>query len=216
MPKNLLYKLLDLPGITISLVAHKYYPSDYCLLNRKINELAAADCESEYKYFHYVIELLISGEDHRFNYHPGFDIIAIARALKRRILSKKREGASTIDQQLVRVITGDFRKSLGRKMKEIALATTLRTLTDRKYIPLFYLKVAYYGTGMDGIENYLRVKKQTQKPITLEMAAEIVARIKYPEPAQFVGSKQVKISRRVDHLLALHYKHSNRIFLKYY
>src|SRR5690242_20336233 len=70
-------------------------------------------------------ELLVSGEDHRHGRHHGFDLIAIARAVWRRIARGKYEGASTIEQQLVRVITGRYERTLRRKVREIGLAMLL-------------------------------------------------------------------------------------------
>src|SRR5262245_21594087 len=52
--------------------------------------------------------LLVSGEDHRHVLHPGVDPIAICRATWRCIYRGKREGASTIEQQVVRVISGRY------------------------------------------------------------------------------------------------------------
>lgn len=49
--------------------------------------------------------ILISGEDHRYFYHSGFDVIAICRAIWRRVAWGVHEGASTIEQQIVRVLT---------------------------------------------------------------------------------------------------------------
>jgi len=42
-------------------------------------------------------KLLISGEDHRYFRHPGFDVIAICRAIWRRLAWGMSEGASTIE-----------------------------------------------------------------------------------------------------------------------
>jgi penicillin-binding protein 1A len=52
-----------------------------------------------------LIAHLISGEDHRFYNHIGFDPIAILRAIYKRIDAGKIEGASTIEQQYVRTCT---------------------------------------------------------------------------------------------------------------
>ncbi|WP_349825405.1 transglycosylase domain-containing protein [Bacteroides ovatus] len=45
-------------------------------------------------------------------YHIGFDIIAIIRACFKLLISNKKEGASTIEQQLIRVVTNDYRYTL--------------------------------------------------------------------------------------------------------
>ncbi|MCX6290903.1 MAG: transglycosylase domain-containing protein [Bacteroidetes bacterium] len=158
--------------------------------------------------------LLISGEDHRFKYRFGFDVIAIIRALKNRVIHNRVEGASTIEQQLVRVLTSDFNKTLKRKIKEIFLSTVLCELVPRKDIPTIYLYVAYYGTGMRGLEQVFKkfgiTKSQT---ISNEMCAEIIARIKYPEPQKRNEKRLRQIEMRKKHLLALYNKH--RLYKKF-
>src|ERR1700686_1168007 len=69
--------------------------------------------------------LLISGEDHRFFDHAGIDFIAVCRAVWRGHVLRRREGASTIEMQLVRVLTGRFERTLVRKIREAGLATLL-------------------------------------------------------------------------------------------
>src|SRR5262245_48824952 len=53
-------------------------------------------------------QLLISGEDHRFFRHRGIDPIAICRSIWRGVVLGRREGASTIEMQVVRVVSGRF------------------------------------------------------------------------------------------------------------
>ncbi len=157
---------------------------------------------------------LISAEDHRYKYHIGFDVIAITRALRNRIVYNKREGASTIEQQLVRTIVGKYEKSLNRKLNEICLAFTLRIYTDRKTISLIYLNIAYYGTnynGLDKILNKFHLKKGDL--INDDICAEIISRLKYPEPT-LKGKRLKLIENRKTHLLKLYQKHSNYKLLK--
>ena len=161
--------------------------------------------------------LLISGEDHRFKYHFGFDLYAILRAIKNRFLYNKIEGASTIEQQLVRVLTNDFEKTLKRKIREIFLSTTLCEIIPRKKIPLVYLNVAYYGANMNGLDEALTKFKITERSkVTKEIAAEIVSRIKYPEPKSINEKRTKQIALRTKHLLNLYQKHSSRKILTIY
>ena len=162
-------------------------------------------------------KLLISGEDHRFRYHLGFDIIAILRAVKNRLLHDKIEGASTIEQQLVRVLTNDFDKTFKRKAKEIFLSTTLSRLVPRKDIPTIYLHVAYYGTGMNGLDQvFKKLDIDNSQVISTELCAEIIARIKYPEPINNNLIRLSQIEMRKNHLLALYNKHSSYKQFKIY
>lgn len=148
------------------------------------------------------VALLILGEDHRFYKHIGFDIIGILRALKNNFNKKKFEGASTIEQQLVRVLINDYRKSYARKIKEIFLATVVESFILKRNIPIGYLLVAHYGTNLDGIYSVLnRLNITMEEKISLENSAEIVARIKYPETLLPKPIQLNKIEIRKNHLL---------------
>lgn len=201
---------------TLSPIAKKIYLSDYTKIKLAITRFNETDYTEEFVRYENSIKILISGEDHRFKLHPGFDAIAILRAMKQKLLYNKKEGASTIDQQLVRVLTGDFRPTWRRKFKEILLATVLPNLMDRKYVPLLYLKVAYYGNEMNNLSAYIFKKKLDIKKITLADSAELVSRIKYPEPKEFSQTRNEKIAKRVCHLLQLYHKHSENSFLSYH
>ena len=161
--------------------------------------------------------LLISGEDHRFNYHFGFDPIAICRAIKNRIFHRRIEGASTIHQQLVRVLTNDFERTRSRKFREICLATTLSDIIPRHTIPLLYLHVAYFGASMNGLQQALtKLNIISLNTISIETAAGIIARLKYPEPGQLNEKREKQIELRKKHLLMLYERHQQTKWLPIY
>lgn len=162
-------------------------------------------------------KLLISGEDHRFYYHIGFDFIAIIRAVRNRIIYRKFEGASTIEQQLVRVLTNEFDKTFARKIQEILLATTVSSIVPKNAIPKIYLNVAYYGTGMNGLtQTYSKLGITDRETLPIEQAAEIVSRIKYPQPSKFNKNRLRQIEIRKQHLIKLYNNHLNRRYFKIY
>ena len=201
-----------------SILAISFYPKEYKILKTKLLHIYYTTISfAKTDHTEILNKLLISGEDHRFKYHLGFDLIAIVRAIRNRTFYKKIEGASTIEQQLVRVLTNDFKRSLKRKIKEIFLATTLRYIIPRKAIPLIYLQVAYYGTNMIGLNAVLKkLKVESTDPLTEEIAAEIVARIKYPEPQKTNETRLQQIEMRKKHLLFLYNKHSSYKRFKIY
>lgn len=162
-------------------------------------------------------KLLISGEDHRFYYHIGFDLIAIFRAIRNRIIYRKVEGASTIEQQLVRVLTNDFDKTFKRKIQEILLATTVSSIVPKNAIPKIYLNVAYYGTGMNGLnQTYSKLGITNRGTLPIEQAAEIISRIKYPQPSKLNQNRLKQIEIRKAHLIKLYNNHLNRKYFKIY
>ena len=151
--------------------------------------------------------LLVSGEDHRHGSHGGFDLYAICRAVWRRVVYKRREGASTIEQQIVRVLTNRFERTLSRKVHEILLATLLSEVLPKRDMPRFYLAIGYFGWRMNGFEEACRTLGLCPESISLDIAAELVARLKYPQPRFPVDRRVSEIRRRREHLKMLYRKH---------
>lgn len=151
--------------------------------------------------------LLISGEDHRFFSHGGIDVIAVCRALWRTFVMGKREGASTIEMQIVRVLTGRFENTIQRKIKEMALATLLARVVPKSALPSIYLRIGYYGWRMDSLRAACQRLCVDSSSIATEDVASLVARIKYPQPRNITDAWTRKIERRTRHLLALYHKH---------
>lgn len=152
-------------------------------------------------------QLLVSGEDHRHGKHPGYDLIAIARAVWRRWTRRTQEGASTIEQQLVRVLTGRYERTISRKIREILLATLVATAVPKHHLPAIYLRIAYYGWRMNGFLAACKRLGLTPTTLDLHTAASLVARLKYPEPRFCPSIRATQIERRADHLMALRRKH---------
>lgn len=151
-----------------------------CLQKRLLDEYSKVS-NTDFADLDTLSKLLISGEDHRFFYHIGFDIIAITRAVKNRLLHDKIEGASTIEQQLVRVLTNDYQRTFSRKIREILLATTLTSVIPKRAIPKIYLNVAYFGAGMTGLQQtFTKLQISKTDNISIDDAASIISRIKYP------------------------------------
>lgn len=164
-----------------------------------------------------MICFLISAEDHRFYYHFGFDIIAISRALRNKIFWNKNEGASTIEQQLVRVLTNNYQRNIKRKIKEIILAYSLKKTLTKKEIALIYLNIAYYGTNLEGLDQILnRFNLKPENDLNDQICAEVVARLKYPEPEKNNSRKLNLIKKRTIHIKILYKKHSSNKYLKFH
>jgi membrane carboxypeptidase/penicillin-binding protein len=152
-------------------------------------------------------QLLISGEDHRHFRHVGIDIISIGRAIWRRLMGISIEGASTIEQQIVRVITEDFDRTFRRKFREILLALLVSDAIPKMMLPRIYLHIGYYGWRMQGLKCAYKRMRLIGGKVTLNQAAAIVARLKYPEPRYPSDMRREKIKMRQKHLLRLHKIH---------
>lgn len=156
-----------------------------------------------------VQRLLISGEDHRHAQHSGYDLYAICRAIWRRATRRSREGASTIEQQIVRVITNRYENTILRKTREIMLAALVAEYFPKAILPIVYLCIGYYGWHMNGYSQACKRIGIQHENLTIENAAELVARLKYPEPKVAPKLRIQQIERRTGHLLKLYQKHSN-------
>lgn len=94
---------------------------------------------------------VIAAEDQRFNEHAGFDLAEIMSAWSsNQRLGEALHGASTLSQQLAKLLyTGDNR-SHGRKLRELLYAVELdRTLGKARVLNL-YLAMAPWGDGQCG------------------------------------------------------------------
>ena len=116
----------------------------------------------------HISNAFIAIEDKRFYEHKGFDPIRLLGALYYDVRTmSKRQGASTITQQLVRNIsvTGINRqRKISRKIKEILLAREVEENYSKDEILEMYLNQIYLGSGNYGIasaaENYFGKKVQ--------------------------------------------------------
>lgn len=148
-----------------------------------------------------LLRLLIAGEDHRFKFHSGVDVIALIRASWKTLILKQREGGSTIAMQLVRVLTDKYDKTIYRKLEEMFLAYKLTKYVFREEILSLYLSVAYFGWNMHGISQACKVLKLNLNNLTLEESASLIARLKYPEPKNISEQRNSQIKNRTNYIL---------------
>ena len=86
----------------------------------------------------------IAAEDRRFYQHNGVDALGIGRAVITNISQRSVEqGASTITQQLARVVFLNQDRTLLRKLKEAALAFKLERHLSKQQILEQYLNTVY-------------------------------------------------------------------------
>jgi penicillin-binding protein 1A len=97
---------------------------------------------------------IVAIEDRRFYQHKGVDPAGIVRAVFSKLSSGSSEGASTIDQQLIkREYLKDSAQTYTRKLREALLAPQLEKKYTKEQILTQYLNGIYYGNGAYGIED---------------------------------------------------------------
>jgi membrane carboxypeptidase/penicillin-binding protein PbpC len=138
------------------------------------------DCSTDLAWESYE-NALIHAEDHRFHFHHGVDFFAITRALYQTFVHHCRQGGSTIEQQLVRTLTRDYRRSYNRKIRELLLASTLARNFRKQEVLRAYLSVAYFGTDMVGLPQAI---KNISIPAAINGYPEayLIAHLRYPKP----------------------------------
>jgi len=128
------------------------------------------------------VDALITAEDHRNELHHGIDPIGMFRAMWVRALTGQVQGASTIEQQFVRVITQRYDRTVMRKLREQVLAVSLVRCRKKRAVASAYLAVAFYGSGCIGIEGLKARFGWQLATIGEHQALEFVAQLKYPRP----------------------------------
>lgn len=151
----------------------------------------------------FLLSALVAGEDRRFFEHHGYDPIAITRAIRNKLLHNRTEGASTIEQQLVRTIIGNYEKTLSRKVKEILIARTLKYSFSKHEIAYSYISTAYYGWSMNNIQQAYRRLNLNNISMTRLQAAKLIARLRYPEPKIPNKERKQRILSRARYIMSL-------------
>lgn len=104
-----------------------------------------------------IIEGLVAIEDTQFFEHWGLNPDAISRAIIKNIKAGDyAEGASTLTQQLIKMLVLSREKKLIRKIKEALLAIRLETVLTKEEILERYLNHVYFGHGYYGIKTAAR------------------------------------------------------------
>ncbi len=135
------------------------------------------------------LKAIVAREDERFRLHPGMDPIGILRALQAN-LRGKREGASTITQQLAsdafRLKQGEKRgailRQLDRKMLEIAIAVRIEMTLGKDAILEAYINQINWGRQIRGIGEASRVYfERHPSELTLAESAMLAGIVRGPD-----------------------------------
>lgn len=98
-------------------------------------------------------DAILTFEDKRFNYHPGVDILSLARATQQNIKSGSIiSGGSTITMQVVRLARKNKTRTFFEKFIEIVLSTRLELRYSKNEILNLYAAHAPFGGNVVGLE----------------------------------------------------------------
>ena len=130
----------------------------------------------------HLVNAIIATEDHEFYRHGGINPKAILRAaIKDAIARKKVEGASTITQQLAKMIFLTPEKSFRRKINEAFLSVQIEKDFTKDQIFELYANQVYLGHGAYGVEQASRLYfGKHARDLSLTEAALIAGMIRRP------------------------------------
>jgi penicillin-binding protein 1A len=132
---------------------------------------------------------ILAREDERFYRHGAFDLIGILRAITRNAQGK-REGASTITQQLASDIfqlkrgekRGDLPRQLDRKFLEIAIAVRIESAYQKDEILEAYINQINWGRQIKGIAEASRIYLEKHpSELSLSQSALLAGIVRGPD-----------------------------------
>lgn len=127
------------------------------------------------------IKMLLSSEDDRFYDHPGVDFIAIFRAFLNNITLHKRQGASTIAMQVIK-LNEKKERNYFNKYLEIIKAIKLTNTIGKDEILNYYLTLAPFGSNIESVNAASwALFNHSAKKLTVDEAALLVALPRSPE-----------------------------------
>ncbi len=91
-------------------------------------------------------------EDEHFYKHPGFNPVAMAKALYSNLTTDKRRGGSTITQQVIRLARKNKKRTYIEKVVELIMATRLEVRYSKTEILSMYATYAPFGGNVVGLE----------------------------------------------------------------
>ena len=105
-----------------------------------------------------LVKALIATEDKNFNSHTGYDMVGLARSMVANALAGHVvQGASTITQQLSRILFLSNEKTFTRKIKELQVAAQIEKTIPKDKILEMYLNNVYLGSGAYGVKGAAKI-----------------------------------------------------------
>lgn len=145
-----------------------------------------------------VINAVIATEDQHFYTHPGYDVSGLMRSTFANILAGRVvQGASTITQQLARILFLSNEKTYTRKIKELIVAVRIEKTIPKDKILEMYLNNVYLGSGAYGVEGAAEIyfNKHIEK-LTLAESALLAGLPQAPSVYSPFHDKDLAIKRR--------------------
>ena len=139
----------------------------------------------------YLLHAVVALENERFFEDPGWDLLAIGRAVVQNVLAGEiTSGASTITQQLARMLVlRDTTVSAERKLREIVIAAELARRYDKNDLLLLYLNEVNFGNQAYGAQAAAQLYfGVSARDLNLPQAAMLAGMLQAPAYYDPIGS----------------------------
>jgi monofunctional glycosyltransferase len=143
---------------------------------------------------------VIAAEDQRFFEHGGFDLAEISAALSSPPNDEKAtaRGASTLPQQLAKLLVTGGERSPVRKLRELLYAVEMEQTLGKPRMLQLYMAHAPWGPGLCGADAASRhYFKRPAHQLSPTQAAWLAAMLHNPalEAARWVETGQINVAR---------------------
>jgi monofunctional glycosyltransferase len=142
---------------------------------------------------------VIAAEDQRFWEHPGYDLAEVAAAFAQNQQEQRlTRGASTLSQQVARLLITGGERSPVRKLRELLYAVELERTLGKPRILRLYLDNAPWGAGLCGAEaaarRYFGVRAHE---LTVSQAGWLAAMLHNPqaEAQRWASAGTINVAR---------------------
>ena len=152
------------------------------------------------------INALIATEDKNFYKHHGYDLYGLARSTVQNLIARKLvQGASTITQQLARILFLSNEKTFDRKLKELVIAARIEKTISKDQILEMYMNNVYLGSGAYGVEGAAEIYfNKKLKQLSLPELALIAGLPQAPSVYSPFNNLDLAIKRRNQVLLRMY------------
>lgn len=141
---------------------------------------------------------IIATEDKNFYHHHGYDPIGVARSMVVNLTTGGlTQGASTITQQLARILFLNNEKTFDRKIKEFIVAARIEKTISKDKILEMYLNNVYLGSGAYGVAGAAQIYfNKPLKDLTLAECALIAGLPQAPSVYSPYNNSKLALERR--------------------
>lgn len=153
-----------------------------------------------------LVKALIATEDKNFYKHEGYDLFGLARSMVANVLAGHVvQGASTITQQLSRILFLSNEKTFTRKIKELQVAAQIEKTISKDKILEMYLNNVYLGSGAYGVKGAAKIYFNKElNQLTLPEMALIAGLPQAPSVYSPYNNKELAKKRRNQVLLRMY------------